>query len=353
MKIFTVPAIFSEIKITNSSAGFCLVILLMLSASLMAQDLQVEIEHEPTRTFGAILDRASNQIRIQDPQGYEQTAVSYSFIDEEDPSLQVYANAFGSVIRENISNFLWFDAQGSLQHSASNSSQAQGGESMSEWVSDPNQRTHVLFVPKINFDGSIGSSAQIMSKSFQSISLYFSTERMIRDVKVSSDGAFIGLITARESTDDEVLIFDRYGNQLSSWVFNQAVEGIQFSDNGRYHTLYSGGRVAVFDMLTGERLGSSSIRGNAIIAANYLPSQSSIVAITANASTNLQVNQGLLDANKPSLTDLELHTINIEARKVSRSPIVVPQATQLAPLYLVQSTNKVTLYGLDVSLTIR
>jgi hypothetical protein len=106
-------------------------------------------------------------------------------------------------------------------------------------------------------------------------------------------------------------------------------------------------------MLTGERLGSSSIRGNAIIAANYLPSQSSILAITANASTNLQVNQGLLDANKPSLTDLELHTINIEARKVSRSAIAVPQATQLAPLYLVQSTNKVTLYGLDVSLTIR
>jgi len=331
--------------------GFLVVVTLVVH--LPAQTLEVVVGKRISQSYGVTLDVDTKHIRVEDGQGSELSKISYAYLGEEDPSLEVYVNAFGSVIRENISNFLWFNAQGSLLHSASNSSQAQGGESVSEWVSDPNQRTHVLFVPKINFEGSVGSSAQIMSKSFRTISLYFSTDRMIRDVRVSSDGAFVGLITARENTDDEVIIFDRYGNQLTTWSFNQAVEGIQFSENGRYHTLYSGGRVAVFDMKTGERLGSSSIRGNTIVVANYMPLQSSIAIITANKPSNTRVDQGLINENTLRLTDLELHTIDLKARKVSRSSIGLDYATQLEPLYLISSGSQANLHGLDVAVTIR
>ena len=43
--------------------------------------------------------------------------------------------------------------------------------------------------------------------------------------------------------DDLVKIFDRYGNSITQWEFSQPVEGIEFSQDGRYHTLFSGGRV--------------------------------------------------------------------------------------------------------------
>ena len=89
----------------------------------------------------------------------------------------------------------------------------------------------------------------------------FSTTRQLRRVHVSNNGAFVALVTAQNGLDDLVKIFDRYGNSITQWEFSQPVEGIEFSQDGRYHTLFSGGRVGVYDSYTSQRVGSSSVGG--------------------------------------------------------------------------------------------
>ncbi len=319
---------------------------------IYAQDLQVSMsgKAEPT-IFIETLD-AENKVTIFDESGYVLQQVDYDFPYSKDPSFLVYGSPFGSIIRENIANFLWINRKGQITHSKSNSSGSEDGEAVSELATDPQFRTHVIYNPKIVFGNSIGSSALIISSDKQSVSLHYSISRQLRRVFVSNNGAFVALVTAQDGLDDVVKIFDRYGNSIAQWEFSQPVEGVEFSQDGRYHTLFSSGRVGVYDSHNSQRIGSSSIRGNSILTASYLPSKSTIAVLTADFTGTRLHDSGVDIRVYPTVTDVELHSINIEERRISKQTIVNSVTEQLSPIYFNHKDNRLLVKGLAIEFTV-
>lgn len=313
---------------------------------IQAQDLQVSIigNTEPSIQVETLV--AENKIIISDASGVILKQVDYTFPSNLDPSFLVYGSPSESIIRENIANFLWINRQGKIIHSESNSSGSEDGEVVSELATDPQFRTQVIYNPKIVFGNSMGSSAQIITSKKQTISLHFSTNRQLRGVHVSNNGAFIALVTAQNGLDDLVKVFDRYGNSITQWEFSQPVEGVEFSQDGRYHTLFSGGRVGVYDSYTSQRIGSSSIRGNSILTAAYLPSKNTIVVITADVNKPLIQQTGLKFNVYPTVRDLELHQINTVERRISKQAFKTLDIKQYAPIHLSQKGDLLLLTGL-------
>lgn len=266
---------------------------------------------------------------------------SYKLIDN-DESARVYSGANGSfIIRENIANFLFYDSNGQVVRSVSNSSQSTEGESVSELSADPMLKTVVLYNPKIVRNGVEGSRAQIIRSSGTTRDIFYSTDRAIRSVEVSNNGQFIAVISYRSGTDDEVSITDRYGNDLSRIDFNQTIEAVQFSDDGEYLTLRSGNRVGVYSLLDGEREGSTSFRSS-LHYAKYIPEDDAIIALTG-------------DERNGQLTGVELHAINLAERKIERQEYNTTLGiTRLLPLELSRTaSNRYKLEGLSRSLEIR
>jgi len=317
-----------------------------------AQDLQVSITGKAKPTISIETLDAENKVTISDESGYVLQQVDYDFPSSKDPSFLVYGNPFESIIRENIANFLWINRQGQIIHSESNSSGSEDGEAVSELATDPHFRTYVIYNPKIVFGNSIGSSAQIISSDKRSVSLHYSTSRQLRRVFVSSNGAFVALVTAQDGLDDVVKIFDRYGNPIAQWEFSQPVEGVEFSEDGRYHTLFSGGRVGVYDSHTSQRIGSSSIRGNSILTAAYLPSKSTIAVITADFIGTRVHDSGIDISVYPTVSDVELHSINVVERRISKQTIAMPVTEQLSPIYFTHKDNRLLMKGLATEFTV-
>lgn len=224
-----------------------------------------------------------------------------------DESLNIYAGLNGSfIIRENIANFLFYDSNGNITQSISNSSQSTEGESISELAADPAFKTLVLYNPKIIRDGVEGSRARFVESNYTTEDFFYSSDEAIRSVKVSDDGQYIGVISYG-SGDDKLSLFDRYGNALNTISFDQAIMDFEFSDHRNFVTIRSNGRVGVYNVLNGERIGSTSFRST-LYFATYVPEEHTIVAMTAEGVGNV-------------LSDIEFHAINIELRSIERKSI--------------------------------
>ena len=231
----------------------------------------------------------------------------YSITDEPDPSLSSYALPNGAVVvRENIANFLLYDTFGTVKNSISNSTQSEGGESMSEFVSDPAGKTLIVYNPKVINNGKTGSRAKKIDYRNVPIDIFYSAERELASVQVSSNGEFIAFISTKNGSDDEVELTDRFGNMLNTIIFDQSVKGVTFSENGLYTTIYSGGRAAVYEVRNGNRVGSTSFRTNVKYAA-FSPEDKTIVALTGEG--------------EELITELEFHAINVDARKIVRQEV--------------------------------
>lgn len=224
-----------------------------------------------------------------------------------DESLKIYAGLNGSyAIRENIANFLFYDSHGNIVQSVSNSSQSTEGESISELATDPAFKTRVLYNPKIVRDGVEGSRARVLGSNYTTEDFFYSSDRAIRSVKVMNDGQFIGVITYG-SGDDQLSLFDRFGNELNTISFDQAVMDFALSTNGNFVTIRSNGRVGVYNVLNGERIGSTSFRSR-LHFATFVPEENTIIAMTAERSGDM-------------LSDIEFHAINIVQRSIKRKDL--------------------------------
>lgn len=224
-----------------------------------------------------------------------------------DESLRIYAGLNGSfIVRENIANFLFFDANGDIKQSISNSSQSTEGESISELAKDPASKTVVLYNPKIVRDGVEGSRARIVNSNSTTEDFYYSSDRAIRDVKVTNNGQYIGVITYGNG-DDQLSLFDRFGNKLNMISFDQSIMDFEFSSNGKFVTIRSNGRIGVYDTVSGERKGSTSFRSR-LHFATFVPEESTIIAITAERTGN-------------TLSEIEFHAINTELRSIERNEL--------------------------------
>ncbi|WP_142454717.1 hypothetical protein [Gracilimonas mengyeensis] len=224
----------------------------------------------------------------------------------DDSSIEVYAKPDGGfVLRENIANFLFFDSFGEISNSISNSSQSTEGEAISELAADPMFETIVLYNPVIVRDGVEGSRASVVKPNGITQNIFNSQDRAIRFVEVSEDGQFIGVVTYLSGTDDIITLLDRNGNELNSFSLNQDISDFRVSKDGRYLTLRSDSRVAVFSVTSGERMGSTSIRSGSIYFADYVPEEATIIALSAERSGDF-------------LNDVQFHAINLEERSLER-----------------------------------
>lgn len=310
---------------------------MILSATVNAQSLEVTGKASALKPVQAKVN--STGVILSEADGTTLMTANYK-PDGSDPSVEAYPIVGGGfVVRENIANFLIFDSFGKVKKSVSNSSQSQGGESISELAMDPNGKTIVLYNPKIVNGGNTGSGAKKISISGSDVNLFYSQDRALTAVEVSPNGEFVAFASVKSGTDDEVQLMDRFGNVLNTISFDQDVKGVSFSENGLFVTIYSGGRAAVYEVRSGERDGSTSFRGTSLIYANYSPEDKTIIGLTGSGSS--------------TITDIQLHAVNVSARKIAREDFSGSLSKENAITFQRTGSGRYTISGFDKELSLR
>jgi len=285
---------------------FITLITICIPCSIPAQSLQLS-SSVPETIPGLSASYSSGEISIYDADGTPVNSVEYDLPAEGDDSFSIYTLFNGGFfVRENISNFEFYDSFGNLKYTISNNAGSPDGESVSDAAFDNLKSTIVVYNPKIIFGGDEGSRASYIDRQGNAQEFYFSRERYIKDVVLSDNAGFIGVITADDGTDDQISVFDRFGNSLQTISFDQEIAGAHITGSGRYITVFSGGRAAVYNVLSGERTGSTSFRrAEPVQFAGFIPEDNTIISLTAEPAGN-------------TLTKMEVHAINISARKIAR-----------------------------------
>lgn len=214
-------------------------------------------------------------------------------------------NNGNTILRDKIANFTFYDTFGEIATSVSNSSQSEGGEAISELAQSKLGQTIVLFNPQIKRNGGLGSKAQVRTGVGEFEDIFFSSDRYIKDVTVSDDGSLIALITAQDGTSDQVILMDKYGNELNTISADEDLKGVNFTENLEQVTLYSGGRVMVHNTLSGKSLGATSLR-SPVMVADYFPEDNLILVLTGSFSEQ----SGLLNS-------VSFRAINLEQRSIA------------------------------------
>lgn len=256
----------------------------------------------------AILEsRGGLTLRQIDHTGRVLSENQLEFFDPSDETLSIYQLDDGrAVIRDNVANFTFLDPRGETTFSESNSSQSQDGERESQFVSDKNGRTIVLFNPVIRYGDQTGSRAKLVYGEQDTDIFFRDMEREIQRISITENGSFISLIVSN-NTGSRVLTYDRFGNPLNEFDFDGDVLGAILSENGEYLTVYTSGRVQVFNHFSGEGLGSSSSR-TSIIHAEYQPEDETVIMLGGSESNGQITN--------PSLT-----AVHLSKRQIVREDI--------------------------------
>lgn len=263
----------------------------------------------PDYSTVGILQNAVDGTRafLLDPEGDTLAAYTTISLDYDDPSLAIYPLNTGSMlVRNNIANFTLYNPEGSIKTSGSGSSQSTEGESISEVSMDRNSKTVLIYTPKIKNGNSIGSQAQILKENNSIENIFTSKDREIKYAGVSGNGQFLVLVTTRGGTEDQVVIKDRFGNDLNTISTDEDLSAAFLSDDGLYITLHSSRRALVYSTLGGERIGSTSFR-SPLVRARYFPEDETIVAITGSEVQNTEI-----------LKDVEFHAISLRHREIAR-----------------------------------
>lgn len=258
--------------------------------------------------LGAI--HTGNDLRaiLIDGRGQTMKDIKLDYFDPFDETLSIKAFNNGKFItRDNVANFTFFDSRGSIRYNVSNSSGSEHGEVASEIVADPSGNTVLLYNPRINYEQQQGSRARIVKDENNKIELFTSRERTIKHANVTNNGNFITLISEQAGTDDEVLVTDRFGNEIASISSDMELLGVSLTEDAEYLTLYSGNRAQVYRLSDMERLGSTSFRVS-VAYATYSADDEQIVALCGNLSNNR--------INNP-----EIHVIHLGERSIARTDL--------------------------------
>ncbi|WP_018126921.1 hypothetical protein [Balneola vulgaris] len=281
---------------------------LLFSSVLVAQSVSLSFSSNSTTKPVAVYE--SGEVQVKEVSGSLINTVAHTK-PSSDPSFKTYGLANGSIIvRENIANFVKYNVLGKTEWAISNSTQSSGGESISELATDPQARTIVLYNPKVKSSGKDGSRAKVVGigKNDGTTDIYYSADRIIRTVRVAESGEFIAIATGKAGTDDEIVIVDRFGNQIQTITFDQEVKGLNLYGSGSTLTVFSAGRVAVYSVMDGKRIASSSFRNGEVQFANYSSSDQSIIALTGTVEGDL-IKEG------------EVRIVNVAARKIASKEV--------------------------------
>ena len=219
--------------------------------------------------------------KLFDSNGSSYFEKELQFFNLQDETAKNYLFDDGrSVLRDNVANFSFYSSAGEQLYSISNSSQSTAGEKESELASDEGGNTVVLYNPVINYGSTTGSRASVVTKEQGLHTFFRDREREISNVDVTSNGAFISMILKPAAGNGEysACLFDRFGNKLFEISTEEELKGMEITRNADFATLYSSGRMQVYRITDGERIGSASSR-NSIIHAMYDTQENMIVAL--------------------------------------------------------------------------
>lgn len=228
---------------------------------------------------------------------HEYTSIA---LGANDPSLSVYpTNAGHLLLRNNIMNFTFHDELGEIGTNLSNGSSTQQGETISELVTNPGHETFIIYTAKIKSAGMVGSKVQLIDTDKQFRRIFESGDRYIKDLQLSDDGNMVSVVTAAEGTNDQVIVMDKYGNEINTIVSEEELVGANLAADGKHLTLFSENRIRVFDLLQGENLGSTSLQ-QPVFMADYFSADDMLLIVSGNYSTN----SGTLDNIEVKAVDL-------------------------------------------------
>ncbi len=275
---------------------------------------------EPGGKLGILEQRGQVFLYSVDHHGNILFETPLEFFDPTDETMKVFQFDDGRlVLRDNVANFTFVNSKGNQMFSVSNSSQSADGERESQLARDKNGRTVVLYNPVIAYGQQTGSQARIVYGDQEDNLFFNDVEREISFLEVSSKGEYITMISTGGS-GDRVLIFDRFGNEIFRTDSDDPLRGASLSEGAEFLTTYTGGRVTVIDVLTGESLGSASSRATLIYAA-YFPDDEMIVALGGSHSN--------LNISNPTLTAVHLSRREIVREEIPHS-ISAYDANQIA-----------------------
>ncbi len=262
-------------------------------------------------------------MRTVDHTGVELSTTELEFFDSGDQTISLHQFASGrSIARDNVANFTFLDADGEQLYSVSNSAQSQDGEQISEWATSRLGSTVVLYNPEIRRSGISASRARIVFGEEDNEVFLNEEDRIISFLDVTESGSYITAITRNGNTNDQLTIFDRFGNQVYQMSSDMELKGAVLSANADYLTVYSQSRVQVYNVSSGERLGSSTSRSS-IVKATYFPEDDVVLLFNGNergetihnpevTAIHLGLRQIARNEINANLSVLDMKKLNIE-----------------------------------------
>ena len=287
----------------------------------------------------------SHQLDLYSTNGALINSVSELDLSGDDPSVMSYPLIDGRVVvRQNIANFTIYDTYGNISETVSNSSGSKKGESISKLAMDSGGSNIILYNPKINYSNSTGSRAQRLGSDGYLDHLYSSRDRTIHKLHVTDSGSFILVLTKSPGTNDRVVLLDRFGNKLDQFEFDEELLDARFGLRENHMVAYSSGRIRVFNLFSGENLGSTSIRGTGnIFYADYSPQDNQILALTGAKSSRTDY-----------INSVEAHAVHITKRELDDTEVVNSYLTHpQIPLQMKRAAaNRYTVTGGSGDITI-
>lgn len=275
--------------------------------------------------------------RIVDHTGIELSATELEFFDSSDQTISLRQLITGkSIARDNVANFTFFDADGEQVFSVSNSSQSQEGEQTSEMAISRMGSTVVLYNPEIKRGESSASRARLVYGPEDNEIFLEEGDRTISFLDVTDSGSFITTATSSGNSDDQLRIFDKFGNEIFQMNTDMELKGAVLSENADFLTVFSQSRVQVYNVLTGERLGSSTSR-SPIVKATYFAEDEVVLLLNGSESGNSISNPGVtavhLGLRQIARNDINtnLAMLDLEKLKIKREG---------ANRYLLKGVNK-------------
>jgi len=255
----------------------------------------------------SILERTGERgkVTVLNSRGMKLNSFSTVVLSNDDPSLNLYPTNNGNILlRDNISNFTFYSS-GKIATSMSSSSQSKDGEKISQVAMSDDQKTVIIYSPKIKRDSNFGSKAQLKMSDGSFKDIFFSSDRYMKTMNVSDDGNMVVAITAKSGTDDQAVILDKYGNKLTTISADENLRNAVFSAENEYVTVYSTGRVMVYSVPDGNSLGATSF-SSSVFLAEYFPEDNLILALTGNYAERARV-----------LNNVEFRAVNLKQRSIT------------------------------------
>lgn len=243
----------------------------------------------PDRSIISLLNNTQGEAEITLLNASGDTLNSYTSVSlgSDDPSLAVYpTNAGHLLLRNNIMNFTFHNGLGEIGPNISNGSNSKQGETISQLAVSPDFETVIIYTAKIRANNQVGSKVELVESDKQLQSIFRSDDRYIKDLQLADDGSMISIVTAAEGTNDQVVVIDKYGNEINTINSEEELKEANLSADGIHITLFSNSRVQVYNVLNGEKIGSTSLQ-QPVYQANYFPEDDMLLILSGFLQTSI------------------------------------------------------------------